>query len=200
MQGAGVDPIIAVAEIDEALPLLQDGRPIRAVFINLAVDDFHEASLRAMLAPLRVRLPGCPVLLLSEHLDAPHAIAAFRQKVHALLGAAMALELAISAIAFVDVGWMLFPDDLLSSLLTSDLVPDAEQPAIGGELTPRQHQVLDQLRGGLSNKAIALKLEISERTVKAHVKEIMRRFGVANRTQVVAMLANSGTPRRRLDQ
>jgi DNA-binding NarL/FixJ family response regulator len=190
MQGAGIDPIIAIGDVNEAVPLLEAGRPIRAAFFNLAVDDFQEDSLKAMLTPLRQHLPACPILLLSEHIDSTHAAAAFRQKVQALLSAAMALEVALSAIEFVELGWMLFPDNLLSALIGSGLLSDPAHSAIEAGLTPRQQQVLDQLRGGLSNKAIAIRLDISERTVKAHVKEIIRRFGVNTRTQVVAVLAN----------
>jgi DNA-binding NarL/FixJ family response regulator len=56
--------------------------------------------------------------------------------------------------------------------------------------TPRQLQVLDGLERGLTNKSIALALGISERAVKAHVKELMRRLKANNRTQVVALASH----------
>jgi DNA-binding NarL/FixJ family response regulator len=189
MKGAGIDPIIAISDVREAIPMLQAGRPIRAAFFNLAVDDFEEASLQSMLTPLRQHRPACPILLLSEHIDSAHTETAFRQKVQALLSAAMALDLALSAIEFVELGWMLFPDKLIPALIGSGLLTEPVDFVTESGLTPRQLQVLDQMRSGLSNKAIAIRLDISERTVKAHVKEILRRFGVTTRTQVVAVLA-----------
>lgn len=50
-----------------------------------------------------------------------------------------------------------------------------------GTLTERQREVFDALLGGLSNKQIARKLEISEYTVKEHVTAILAIFGVRSR-------------------
>jgi DNA-binding NarL/FixJ family response regulator len=56
------------------------------------------------------------------------------------------------------------------------------------ELTRRQRDVLGLIAQGKSNKLIADALAMSESTVKAHVKQIIRRLNVANRTQA-ALLA-----------
>ena len=52
-------------------------------------------------------------------------------------------------------------------------------------LTPRQLEVLGRLREGKPNKLIARDLNMTEATVKVHVRQILRKFGVANRTQAV---------------
>lgn len=51
------------------------------------------------------------------------------------------------------------------------------------ELTDRESEVLRLVRGGLANKAIARRLGISERTVKAHLTHIFQRIDVTDRTQ-----------------
>lgn len=62
----------------------------------------------------------------------------------------------------------------------------------GIDLTDRQSQVRDLLcERGLSNKAIARQLNISESTVKIHVGSILKRYGVRNRTQL-ALAVNNG--------
>jgi DNA-binding NarL/FixJ family response regulator len=61
-------------------------------------------------------------------------------------------------------------------------------------LTERQKSVLERLGRGDSNKAIARLLGIREGTVKVHVRQIMRKLGVTNRTQV-AIACASGAPR-----
>ena len=53
-------------------------------------------------------------------------------------------------------------------------------------LTPRELEVLQALSQGLSNKAIARKLEISLHTVKFHVESVFRKLGARNRTEAVA--------------
>src|SRR3984957_8252109 len=63
-------------------------------------------------------------------------------------------------------------------------------------LTERQKSVLEHLGRGDSNKAIARLLGIREGTVKVHVRQIMRKLGVVNRTPVAIACAN-GTPRFR---
>ncbi len=51
-------------------------------------------------------------------------------------------------------------------------------------LTHRQKEVLDHIRLGESNKVIARHLGMTEGTVKVHVRQIMRKAGVSNRTQL----------------
>ncbi len=59
-------------------------------------------------------------------------------------------------------------------------------------LTERETEVLQQVAQGLSNKQIALKLGISENTVKYHVASIYSKLGVGNRTEAVRMGARLG--------
>lgn len=56
-------------------------------------------------------------------------------------------------------------------------------------LTPQQMRVLQMLREGKLNKQIAFALDVGETTVKAHVSEILRKLGVASRTQAVIEVA-----------
>ena len=60
------------------------------------------------------------------------------------------------------------------------------------KLTPRQQQVTTLVcHRGLSNKAIANILKISESTVKIHISAILKRYGVKNRTQLVLAFNNN---------
>lgn len=59
-------------------------------------------------------------------------------------------------------------------------------------LTPRELQVLDLLVEGLSNKAIAARLGISDQTVKFHVAAICGKLGAANRTDAVRRAIRRG--------
>ena len=55
-----------------------------------------------------------------------------------------------------------------------------------GSLTERELEVLDQVAAGRTNRAIATQLFVSESTVKAHVKHILRKLGAANRAEAVS--------------
>ncbi len=68
-------------------------------------------------------------------------------------------------------------------------------------LTERQQAVLTHLCQGDPNKTIAKKLNLTETTVKVHVREIMRKLGVFNRTQVaVAVGRNNGESGEETDE
>ncbi|SDB85070.1 DNA-binding response regulator, NarL/FixJ family, contains REC and HTH domains [Raineyella antarctica] len=64
--------------------------------------------------------------------------------------------------------------------------------------TAREHEVLDQLALGLSNKDIAERLCISEAAVKAHLRHIGDKLGVRSRTQILVLAYQYGlvTPQR----
>lgn len=70
----------------------------------------------------------------------------------------------------------------LSSEVVADKLP----------LTQRQEQVLQLLMDGRSNREIALTLQVSEETVKAHLSAILHHFEVQNRTQAVVAAMRSG--------
>ena len=61
------------------------------------------------------------------------------------------------------------------------------------EFTERQYAVLTCLCLGDPNKVIGRKLGMTETTVKVHVREIMRKLGVCNRTQVAIAAGRNGT-------
>lgn len=57
----------------------------------------------------------------------------------------------------------------------------------GALVTPRELQIVEGLRAGLSNEGIAIQLGISMFTVKNHVRKILRKLGANNRAQAVAI-------------
>ncbi|MEO1281911.1 MAG: response regulator transcription factor [Pseudomonadota bacterium] len=60
------------------------------------------------------------------------------------------------------------------------------------EFTPREVSVLNALAQGQPNKIIAYQLKISESTVKVHVRNIMKKLSVKNRTEVALFASGSG--------
>jgi DNA-binding NarL/FixJ family response regulator len=67
-----------------------------------------------------------------------------------------------------------------------------ERPFLLEELTPRELDVLSLLTEGLTNKAIAQRLGISEYTVKFHVNTIFRKLGAQSRTEAAVRAARLG--------
>jgi DNA-binding NarL/FixJ family response regulator len=61
-----------------------------------------------------------------------------------------------------------------------------------GELTPREREVLELLGLGLSNRQVATRLYVSEKTVKTHVSSILSKLRVADRTQAALYAVRHG--------
>jgi DNA-binding NarL/FixJ family response regulator len=62
-------------------------------------------------------------------------------------------------------------------------------PPQAPKLSQRQHAILERLCRGESNKVIGRTLNLPESTVKVHVRELMRKLSVDNRTQVAIVAA-----------
>ncbi len=94
-----------------------------------------------------------------------------------------------AALAAVVQGLVVF-DPILGAALppSTDLAPS---PLVE-ELTPRELEVLQWLAQGLSNKAIAYQLDISEHTVKFHVNAIMNKLGAQSRTEAAVRATRMG--------
>ena len=63
-------------------------------------------------------------------------------------------------------------------------------------LTPREYEILCHLSEGQSNKVIARHLDISDGTVKLHVKAILRKLGVHSRVEAAVMAVEKGVCNR----
>jgi two-component system, NarL family, response regulator LiaR len=77
---------------------------------------------------------------------------------------------------------------LLQAVAESSTVRTAE-PQL---LTRREHEVLELIAGGRSNKRIAVELGISEKTVKTHVGHLLAKLGVTDRTQAAMLAVRDG--------
>jgi DNA-binding NarL/FixJ family response regulator len=76
-------------------------------------------------------------------------------------------------------------------LVVADSV-DGDEEGFDEPLTPREVQVLELLAEGLPNKAIAVRLHISDQTVKFHVSSISAKLGARNRTDAVRRAVRRG--------
>lgn len=90
----------------------------------------------------------------------------------------------VNAIRFVLSGEQYFPFGF------AEAAPDKPESFRG--LSPREMQTLEHLCSGASNKEIARELDLAEVTVKLHVKNILAKLGVSNRTQAALLAKENG--------
>lgn len=154
-------------------------------------------GLSAELPDWRTRLAalagtsGCEVVLLSLQPDDGEALAAFelgaRGYVHALATAAMLREVdAVVAHGGLWVGPALMAR-LLRALGARPSLAAPRSDVLDG-LSAREREVAEAVAEGLSNKEIALRLALTERTVKAHLAAVFDKLGVRDRLQLVVKI------------
>lgn len=92
----------------------------------------------------------------------------------------------VNAVKFMAMGEQYAPIDFMTAEESS------EEHPLAAELTTRELQVLKGLTEGKSNKEIARDLDITEPTVKLHMKTLYRKVGAANRTQAALIAREAG--------
>jgi len=149
---------------------------------------FLDAEALSMLATVPIEtLPGLVILgggtaLRSELLKLGDPVG--------LLNADVSSEQINAAIVAVAAGLTVTEPRELGSMPTALRMDDDEfdQP----ELTSREREVLELVAAGLPNKGIALRLNISDHTVKYHLASVLSKLGAASRAEAVALAARRG--------
>ncbi|MFO7786331.1 MAG: two-component system response regulator NarL, partial [Halospina sp.] len=80
---------------------------------------------------------------------------------------------------------------LLADALRHQHTPEAEEPDYAS-LTPREKDILRHIAEGLSNKMVARRLDISEGTVKVHVKHLLKKLGLRSRVEAAVWAVHEG--------
>jgi two-component system nitrate/nitrite response regulator NarL len=144
-----------------------------------------EAELRA----LREVFPTARIVVLADDLSVDVLRAAMGGGADGFLIKTVSPEALIQSLQLVMLGEKVFPTNLAAMLLDMNAVSPPH--SIRG-LSPREHEILQALVTGASNKMIANKLGITEATVKVHLKTLLRKIDVNNRTQAAIWAINNG--------
>lgn len=121
--------------------------------------------------------------------DKEAAMAAWTAGIKGLVYREAGAERLVAAVWAVYQGLMAVEPELMISIARAGT---GAEPLLVEDLTPREIEVLRLLAEGLSNKAIARQLNISEHTVKFHVNAIMSKLGAESRTAAVVQATRLG--------
>jgi DNA-binding NarL/FixJ family response regulator len=191
LRGAAAEAAADVAtceaeSLEGVLALLESRADIDLVLLDLHMPGNHGL---AGLAAIRAQFPAVAVVLVSANED-PHTVR--RALDH---GAAGYIPKSASLDEMREaIGTVLACDQWLPSAMraavtrTQSSAADADLAARLASLTPQQFRVLTLVAEGLLNKQIADRLDIQERTVKAHLSVIFEKLGARNRTQAGVIL------------
>jgi DNA-binding NarL/FixJ family response regulator len=98
------------------------------------------------------------------------------------------IEVASEAIRLARVGGVFLPASGVLAMcdVIESMIGDKSGPH--GMFTPREAEVVEGLRRGKANKIIAYELNLCQSTVKVHIRNIMKKVGATNRTEVAYKL------------
>lgn len=205
LSGAGFRILASASDVDDPIwSSLPQEQPILLIIED--GDDFDTALAR--IKSFKQRYPAGRVAVLAHQHKLAEMVSAFRAGANAYLVKVAACETFIKSLELVVLGVTLFPPEILSFLAhreeggdggemietkveTDELVPQAKT-SFTPRLSIRQQSILRCLTQGDSNKAIAREMAIAEATVKVHVKAILRKIRVHNRTQAAIWAMSKG--------
>ena len=183
----GVEVVAEAGDGDEALRLIAERRP------DVAVLDIQMPGRSGIDVARAVRAQRLPVglLILTSYDDEPFVIAALEVGVNGYVMKTADAEEIVAAVQAVYEGQSVLDPALVGTVMRAAAGVNRPQPTVD-DLTDRELNVLREAARGLTNKAIGVKLNISDRTVQGHLRKIFDKLQVGNRTEAVVKAAQLG--------
>jgi len=138
---------------------------------------------------IRARVPKAKVLILTSYADEDALFSAVMAGASGYVLKDLDPSRLTEAIRTIGAGGSLLDPGLTSSLLGRLRKGAATHPADDefAQLTPQEDRILDFIADGLTNREIAERLRLSEKTVKNYVSQIYSKLNVERRSQAAAM-------------
>jgi two-component system nitrate/nitrite response regulator NarL len=174
--------VVHAANVAQGLAMAAAHPDLDAVLLDLKLPGGDGINAIAALARTN---PVLPIIILSASEDPADVRRALDMGALGYVPKSSSPETLLSALRLVMAGEIYVPPLML----------EAERNGSGprlDSLTPRQTQVLAALAGGLSNRELAARFDLSEKTVKVHVSAIFRALEVTNRTQAARVAQAAG--------
>jgi DNA-binding NarL/FixJ family response regulator len=196
LRDAGVDVVGEAENADELLRLVESRRP-DAVVVDIRMPPTHTDEGLVAAKRIRADEPGVGVLVLSQYVEPKYAtelIEEHPERVGYLLKERI-FDVAVLVDALRRIG---DGETVVDPTIVARLMGRRRREDPLAELTDREREVLGLVAEGLSNKAIAARLFITERTVEAHVKQIFLKLSLNadpdSHRRVLAVLAYLRAP------
>jgi DNA-binding NarL/FixJ family response regulator len=205
LRSANFRILASVSCADDLLPSkLQPHQPL---FLVVHTGDDFDAAVE-QIELLRDQHPGGRIAIVADHYRLGELVSAFRAGANGYFVDIMTCDVFIKSMELVMMGETIFPPAFLSFVLdpegallgeaaprdeNNQAMPIRTKNTFAPQLSTREKLILRCLIEGDSNKCIARKINIAEATVKVHVKAILRKIRVQNRTQAAIWGMNNET-------
>jgi len=207
LRSANFRILASVASADDLLA--SKAPPPQSLFLLVHTGDNFDAAV-AQVQLVRSRHPDGNIGVVTDRYRLDELALAFRAGANGYFVDVMTCDAFVKSLELMMMGHAIFPPAFLSFVLDSESneqldegvsdgdgnEPDliAAKDPISPELSPREKTILRCLIEGDSNKSIGRKIDIAEATVKVHIKAILRKIRVHNRTQAAIWWINNESP------
>lgn len=184
---ADIEVVDTVGTAREAVDSVRRHRP-DVLVLDLRLPDQPGT---AVVGPVREASPETRILVLTSYGEDRAVLVSVRAGVDGFLSKTVDSEAFIEAVRGLAQGKQLLRDEVADALLR---IVRANDPTVGtnaavpGVLTLREWEVARAVAEGLSNREVAERLHVTERTVKHHVSEILSKLDLARRGQIGTVL------------
>ena len=135
------------------------------------------------------------LVIMADQMDVDHLRRFFTVGVDGYLLRSLSSTAFVSSIRLVALGEKVFPSELAMMISSSNVFHQfflSDEDEESTDLSDRETEIIRILSEGASNKVIANKLLITEATVKVHLKSILRKLGLENRSQAAIWAVRHG--------
>ncbi len=195
LESRGIEVVAAVGTGSEGITCAQELAP-DIVLLDIKMPDMNGLDT---LLQLRAQGIGVPVLMLTMSRDEADLQAALRGGAQGYLLKDMEPDDLVPALQDAMKGNNVVAKELIGSLtriVQGQPKKDLRPGTLLSDLTPREQEILRHLAEGQSNKGIARVLDITDGTVKLHVKSILRKLGVRSRVEAAVIAVEHGLGRK----
>lgn len=179
--------ICGVGSLDEWLAI-GNGETPSAIVLTLHNRSVRDEYSCALIRDICARMPGSPVVVVADTDDLAQMMKALECGAQGFIPSSVGIEVASEAIRLASVGGVFLPAS--GVLAMCDVIESmiSDKSGHNGMFTPREAEVVEGLRRGKANKIIAYELNLCQSTVKVHIRNIMKKVGATNRTEVAYKL------------
>ncbi|MBT3309418.1 MAG: response regulator [Gammaproteobacteria bacterium] len=191
LQGHDIQIAAAVGTGEEGIRLATELEP-DIVLLDLRMPEMDGLQV---LAALKKRTPTLPVVMLTTSEEEQDLLAALRGGAQGYLLKDMETEELISSLERALKGEVVVAPSmtpLLARVAQGEILKTHQRDDLQALLTPREYQILSHLAEGQSNKVIGRELDISDGTVKLHVKSILKKLDVHSRVEAAVIAVERG--------
>jgi two-component system, NarL family, response regulator LiaR len=187
---AGFKVVGEASDGEEAVKLVSQLLP------DVVILDISMPKLNGIEATRQIKAinPSTTVLALTVYDDVEHVMGILESGADGYLTKNLSVEEIIKAIQNSIAGEMVMSPKIVSQVIRYNL-KNTIKPALANityNLTPRELSILRFLAKGMSNKQIALEMDLSQRTVKSHLVDIFLKLNISSRIEAVIFGLRNG--------